>query len=75
AVGFDKEQFGFLLRYGALAPEGRASEFKIAGMGMAEFSRRAADWFEAMGAAKFPVQVVDDGSGNLTVYLLETMNT
>ncbi|MFQ5943474.1 MAG: hypothetical protein ACE5JF_07970 [Anaerolineales bacterium] len=75
AVGLDEEKFGFLLRYGAFAPTGRTSEFQITGLGMAEFSNRAAEWFEAMGASKFPVQVIDDGSGNLTVYLLDAMPT
>jgi hypothetical protein len=73
AVGFDEDQFGFLLRYGTLAPVGRKSEIKITGLGMAEFSRRAADWFNALGTSKFPIQVVDDGSGHLTVYLLESV--
>ncbi len=73
AVGLDEEKFGFLLRYGVLAPSGRTSEIKIAGLGMAEFSDRAAQWFEALGASKFPIQVIDDGSGELTVYLLESV--
>ncbi len=73
AVGLDEEQFGFLLRYGTLAPSGRTSEIKIAGLGMAELSHRAAEWFEALGASKFPIQVIDDGSGELTVYLLESV--
>ena len=73
AVGLDEEQFGFLLRYGTLAPAGRKSEIKIAGLGLAEFSQRAAEWFNALGASKFPIQVIDDGSGQLTVYLLESV--
>ncbi len=72
AVGLDEERFGFLLRYGTLAPVGRKSEIKIIGLGMAEFSRRAADWFNALGTSKFPIQVIDDGSGHLTVYLLDS---
>lgn len=72
AVGLDEDRFGFLLRYGTLAPVGRKSEIKIIGLGMAEFSRRAADWFNALGTSKFPIQVIDDGSGHLTVYLLES---
>lgn len=71
AVGLDEEKFGFLLKYGTFAPIGRTSQIKIAGLGMAEFSRRAADWFNALGASKFPIQVVDEGTGELTVYLLE----
>lgn len=73
AVGLDEDQFGFLLRYGTLAPVGRNSEIKVAGLGMAEFSKRAAEWFNALGASKFPIQVIDDGSGELTVYLLESV--
>lgn len=71
AVGLDEKQFGFLLKYGTFAPIGRTSQIKISGLGMAEFSKRAADWFNALGASKFPIQVVDDGTGELTVYLLE----
>ncbi len=73
ADGLDEEQFGFLLRYGTLAPAGRKSEIKVAGLGLAEFSHRAAEWFNALGASKFPIQVIDDGSGQLTVYLLESV--
>ena len=73
AVGLDEDQFGFLLRYGTFAPVGRKSEIKIAGLGLAEFSQRAAEWFNALGASKFPIQVIDDGSGELTVYLLESV--
>lgn len=73
AVGLDEDQYGFLLRYGTLAPKGRTSEIKIAGLGMAKFSHRAAEWFSALGASKFPIQVIDDGSGELTVYLLESV--
>lgn len=73
AVGMDEDQFGFLLRYGKLAPTGRTSEIKISGLGMAEFSDRASQWFKALGASKFPIQVIDDGSGELTVYLLEAV--
>lgn len=71
AIGLDEDQYGFLLRYGSLAPVGRKSEIKIGGLGLAQFSSRAADWFNALGASKFPIQVIDDGSGELTVYLLE----
>ena len=34
-------------------------------------ARPQADWFNALGASKFPIQVIDEGSGELTVYLLE----
>ncbi len=71
AVGLDAEQFGFLLRYGTYAPAGRNSQIAVGGLGLAEFSRRAADWFNALGASKFPIQVIDEGSGELIVYLLE----
>ena len=71
AVGLDAEQFGFLLRYGTYAPAGRTSQITVGGLGLAEFSRRAAEWFNALGATKNPIQVVDEGSGELTVYLLE----
>ncbi len=70
-VGLDEEEYGFLLRHGRYAPLGRKTEIKVGGMGLADFSNRITDWFNAFGAAKSPVQVVDEGTGELTVYLLE----
>ena len=71
AIGLDEEEFGFLLRYGTYAPTGKKSQIKVGGLPLADFSRRAAEWFNALGATKFPIQVVDTGSGELTVHLLE----
>ena len=71
AIGLDEEEFGFLHRYGTYAPIGKKSQIKVSGLPLADFSRRAAEWFNALGATKFPIQVVDTGSGELTVYLLE----
>ena len=70
AAGVDGEDFGFLLRYGRYAPEGRKSEFLVGGMGMAELSDRLAAWLKANGPMEAQVQVVDEGSGELMIYLL-----
>lgn len=70
ATGIDGEDFGFLLRYGRYAPEGRKSEFLVGGMGLAELSDRLAAWLKANGPMKAQVQVVDEGSGELMIYLL-----
>ena len=70
-VGLEEEEYGFLLRHGSYAPLGRKTEIKVGGMGLADFSTRMTDWFNTVGAAKSTVQVVDEGTGELTVYLLE----
>ncbi|MFX0145788.1 MAG: hypothetical protein ACFE9C_17115 [Candidatus Hodarchaeota archaeon] len=71
ATGVDGVDFGFLLRYGRYAPEGRKSEFLVGGIGMAELSDRLAAWLKANGSMDAQVQVVDEGSGELMIYLLE----
>lgn len=71
ATGVDGADFGFLLRYGRYAPEGRKSEFLVGGMGMAELSDRLAAWLKASGSMDAQVQVVDEGSGELMIYLLD----
>ena len=70
ATGLEGEDFGFLLRYGRYAPEGRRSEFIVGGLGLAELSDRLALWLKAQGPMEAQVQVVDEGSGELTIYLL-----
>ncbi len=70
AAGVDGADFGFLLRYGRYAPEGRKSEFLVGGMGLAELSDRLAAWLKANGPMEAQVQVVDEGSGELMIYLL-----
>jgi hypothetical protein len=70
AAGVDGPDFGFLLRYGRYAPEGRKSEFLVGGMGMAELSDRLAAWLKVNGPMDAQVQVVDEGSGELMIYLL-----
>jgi len=70
SVGVEGDGFGFLLRYGRYAPEGRRSEFVVGGMGLAELSERLTSWLEAQGPTECQVQVIDEGSGELTIYLL-----
>jgi hypothetical protein len=73
AVGVDEQQYGFHLRYGRYAPEGVKSEIKVGGLGLADFSKRASNWFTALGATESPIRVVDEGTGELTVRLLEAV--
>ena len=70
AVGLGGEGFGFILRYGRYAPEGRKSEFLIGGLGLADLSKRLTGWLEAQGPLEGQVQVIDEGSGELKIYLL-----
>lgn len=71
AVGLDRDKYGFLLRYGTYAPAGRTSQILVNGLGLADFSRRLSTWFKGIGTSTFPIQVLDEGSGELTVYLLD----
>ena len=68
-IGVEEESFGFLLRYGKYAPTGRSSEFIVAGLGLGDLSKRLTTWLEAQGPTDYQVQVVDNGSGELTIYL------
>jgi hypothetical protein len=70
AVGLGGEGFGFVLRYGRYAPEGRKSQFLVGGLGLADLSKRLTGWLEAQGPLDGQVQVIDEGSGELTIYLL-----
>lgn len=70
AAGIDVDDFGFILRYGRYAPEGRRSDFLVGGLGLAELSKRIVAWLEGQAPMAAQVQVVDDGSGELSVYLI-----
>ncbi len=70
AVGFAEDEFGFVLRYGRYAQPGRSSEFLVGGVGLSDLSDRLAGWLGAQGATDCEVQVLDDGSGELMIYLL-----
>ena len=70
AVGLGGEGFGFILRYGRYASQGRKSEFLVGGLGLADLSKRLTAWLEAQGPLEGQVQVIDEGSGELTIYLL-----
>jgi hypothetical protein len=70
AVGLGGEAFGFVLRYGRYAPEGRKSEFLVGGLGLADLSKRLTAWLDAQGPLEGQVQVIDEGSGELKIYLL-----
>ena len=71
AIGVDQDEYGFHLRYGRYAPDERLSQVTVGGLRLSEFSKRVTAWLEEHGATKFPLQVIDDGSGELTVHLLE----
>jgi hypothetical protein len=70
AIGLGGEGFGFVLRYGRYAPEGRKSQFLVGGLGLADLSKRLTGWLGAQGPLDGQVQVIDEGSGELTIYLL-----
>jgi hypothetical protein len=70
AVGVAGDDFGFILRYGRYAQPGRSSEFLVGGLGLADLSERLTIWLDAQGASDCEVQVLDDGSGELMIYLL-----
>lgn len=70
AVGVAGDDFGFVLRYGRYAQPGRSSEFLVGGLGLADLSDRLTVWLDAQQASDCEVQVLDDGSGELMIYLL-----
>ncbi len=70
AAGVDKQGFGFILRRGRYAPEGRNSDFLVGGLGLAGLSKHIVDWLAPRGPMDAQVQIVDDGSGEMVVYLL-----
>ena len=74
-IGIEDDSFGFLLRYGKYAPTGRTSEFIVAGLGLGDLSKRLTTWLEAQGPTEHQVQVVDDGSGELTIYLASAVGS
>ncbi len=74
-IGVEDSGFGFVLRYGKYAPTGRSSEFVVAGLGLSEFSSRLTTWLEAQGPVDYQIQVVDDGSGELTIYLASAVGS
>jgi len=71
AIGLDDESFGFLLRYGRYAPAGAKYKISVGGLSLSKLSRRATDWFSLVGNPDFSIQVVDDGGGELTIYIRE----
>jgi hypothetical protein len=70
AAGIEQDGFGFILRYGRYAAEGRRSDFLVGGLGLAELSNRIATWLKEQGPMSAQVQVVDEGSEELIIYLL-----
>ncbi len=70
AIGPAIDDYGFIVRYGRYAPEGRKSEFLVGGLGFSDLSRRLTSWLETRGSLDDQVQVIDEGSGELTIYLL-----
>ena len=70
AAGIEQDGFGFILRYGRYAAEGRRSDFLVGGLGLAELSNRIAAWLKEQGPMSAQVQVVDEGSEELIIYLL-----
>lgn len=72
-LGANKQDgFGFVLRFGSAAEdEERESEFEVTGTGLVELSKHLVKWFgEAKDIEEIPVQVVDEGSGQLKIFVL-----
>jgi hypothetical protein len=42
----------------------------VGGLGLADLSKRLTGWLDAQGPLEGQVQVIDEGSGELTIYLL-----
>ena len=72
-LGANKEDgFGFVLRFGSAAEgEERESEFEVTGTGLVELSKHLVKWFgEAKDIEEMPLQVVDEGNGQLKIFVL-----
>jgi PAS domain S-box-containing protein len=69
AVGMDDESFGFLVRYGRYAPPGSKYKINVGGLSLSDFSSRTRDWFNLVGDPEFSIQVVDEGTGEFTIYV------
>ena len=72
-LGANKEDgFGFVLRFGSAAEdEERESEFEVTGTGLVELSKHLVKWFgKAKGIEEMPLQVVDEGNGQLKIFVL-----
>lgn len=67
-----RDGFGFVLRFGSAAEdEERESEFEVTGTGLVELSKHLVKWFgKAEDIEEMPVQVVDEGSGQLKIFIL-----
>lgn len=68
-----KDGFGFVLRFGSAAQdEERESEFEVTGTGLVELSKHLVKWFgKAKDIEEIPLQVVDEGSGELKIFISE----
>lgn len=69
AIGLDEDSFGFMVRYGRYAPPGSKYKINVGGLPLSEFSDRTRDWFSLTGDPEFSIQVVDEGTGEFTIYL------
>lgn len=72
-LGANKEDgFGFVLRFGSAAEdEERELEFEVTGTGLVELSKHLVKWFgKAKDIEEMPIQVVDEGSGQLKIFIL-----
>lgn len=72
-MGVAREDFGFTVTFGSLvSEEDRDSAFSVSGVGLAELSHHLTKWFEQVGRSDFPLQVIDEGSGELRIFISET---
>ena len=72
-MGVAREDFGFTVTFGSLVTEeDRDSVFSVSGIGLSELSHHLSRWFEEAGRSDFPLQVIDEGSGKLKIFISET---
>ncbi|MBI2846203.1 MAG: hypothetical protein HYX86_06640 [Chloroflexi bacterium] len=65
-----QDGFGFKLAFGHCVSDGdRQSEFTVEGLGLAALSRYLAQWFRDNEKGDFPLQVVDEGLGELKIFI------
>lgn len=72
-MGVVREDFGFTVTFGSLVTEeDRDSAFSVSGVGLAELSHHLSRWFKEAGRSDFPLQVIDEGLGELKIFISET---
>jgi putative methionine-R-sulfoxide reductase with GAF domain len=70
-VGLSKEGFGFSLTAGSFVAqeENRECVLDVGGIGFTQLSRELAQRLQELGEGELPVQIIDNGSGKLKLYI------